>query len=210
MEPGLSNTREYLVPLITDEEGRTTGVHLYHRPETGKVLWLFTSHERGDEFMSALMSEPGEEDKAFMEVIEQAWGRLVSEDVNFGGHFSAKTVPQMARDLEGWKVDRLIVDPGFPGWQQRVYESPYKSLPEYVDSAMMAEYVDSALNHASFEELEDGTLYAEIPGFKGVWASGEDVPEVREELREVLQDWIEFRTRRDLELPTVIEEKALA
>ena len=29
------------------------------------------------------------------------------------------------------------------------------------------------------------------------------MPEVREELREVLQDWIEFRLLRDLELPTV-------
>src|SRR5215218_4201177 len=116
MESGLSNTRQYLVPLITDASGKTTGVHLFHRPETGKVLWLFTSHERGQEFMSALMSEPGEQNKAFMEVLEQGWGRLSGGDVNFGGHFSAKTVPEMASDLERWKVDRLIVDLGFPGW----------------------------------------------------------------------------------------------
>lgn len=201
MEPGLSYTREYLVPLITDAEGKTTGVHLYHRPETGKVLWLFTSHERGHEFMSALMADPGEQKKAFMEVLEQGWGRLGSGDVNFGGHFSAKTVPEMAKDLERWKVDRLIVDPGFPGWRQRIYASPYKALTEYMDSAM---------SQASFEELEDGTLYAEIPGFRGVWASGEDVPAASEELREVLRDWIGLRTTRGLEIPTVIDVEALA
>ena len=151
MESGLSSTQRYLVPLITDEGGKITGVHLYHRPNLGKVLWLFTSHERGYEFMSALMSESGQRNKAFMEILEQGWDRLGSEDVNFGGHFSAKTVQEMASDLERWKVDRLIVDPGFPGWQQRIYESPYKSL---------AEYIDSAMSKASFEELEDGTLYA--------------------------------------------------
>lgn len=210
MEPGLSHTRKYLVPLITDSEGKTTGVHLYHRPETGKVLWLFTSHEKGHEFMSALMAEPGEQKKAFMEVLEQGWGRLGSGDVNFGGHFSAKTVPEMAEDLQRWKVDRLIVDPGFQGWQRRVYETPHKSPNVSMDPAMMAGYIDSAVSQASFEELEDGTLYAEIPGFRGVWADGEDVPEAREELREVLRDWIEFRTLRHLEIPTVIDVKEYA
>jgi hypothetical protein len=125
--PGLSNTQKYLVPLITDKEGNTTGVHYYRQSDLGKVMWLFTSHERGHEFLSTLLSEPGEENKAFMEILEQGWGRLASEDVNIGEHFSAKTVPEIAGDLERWGVEHLIVDPGFPGWQQRIYESPHKS-----------------------------------------------------------------------------------
>jgi hypothetical protein len=126
IESGLSKTQKYLVPLITDEQGKTTGVHLYHRPSRGKTLWLFTSHERGNAFMSAFMGQPGEGNKAFMEVLEQGWGRLGSEDLNFGGHFSTKTVPEMAPDLERWGVDRLVVDPGFSGEEQRVYNPPNK------------------------------------------------------------------------------------
>lgn len=126
-EPGLSYTQKYLVPLITDEEGNTTGVHYYHQPGKGYVLWLFTSHERGNEFMSALKAEPGEGNKAFMEILEQGWGQLASDDVNIGDHFSAKTVPEIAKDLERWEVGRLMVDPGFAGWQQRIYEVPHKS-----------------------------------------------------------------------------------
>ena len=67
----------------------------------------------------------------------------------------------------------------------------------------MTEYIELAMKKAEFETLEDGTFYAEIPGFRGVWAEGETLPEVREELREVLQEWVEFRLPKDLEIPKV-------
>ena len=67
----------------------------------------------------------------------------------------------------------------------------------------MTEYIEMAMREATFENLEDGTIYAEIPGFRGVWANGETIPEVREELREALQEWIEFRLPKDLDIPRV-------
>ena len=67
----------------------------------------------------------------------------------------------------------------------------------------MSEYIDMAMEKATVERLEDGTFYAEIPGFRGVWACEDTEPDAREELREVLQDWIEFRAHRDLEIPKV-------
>ncbi len=75
----------------------------------------------------------------------------------------------------------------------------------------MSEYIEMAMEKATYERLEDGTWYAEIPGFRGVWADGDTESEAREELREVLQDWIEFRASRDLEIPKVgsIEAKQL-
>jgi len=51
---------------------------------------------------------------------------------------------------------------------------------------MMTEYIEMAMREATFEDLEDGTIYAEIPRFRGVWAHGETIPEVSEELREAL------------------------
>ncbi len=68
----------------------------------------------------------------------------------------------------------------------------------------MTEYIELAMKKAKFENLEDGTIYAEIPGFAGVWAEGDTIPEVREELREVLQEWIELRLPdNDLGIPVV-------
>ena len=68
---------------------------------------------------------------------------------------------------------------------------------------MMTEYIELAMEKAEFETLEDGAIYAEIPGFRGVWAEGETIPEVRKELREVLQEWVELRLPKDLDIPKV-------
>ncbi len=68
---------------------------------------------------------------------------------------------------------------------------------------MMTEYLDMAMQVATYEILEDGTVYGEIPGFRGVWAEGVTIPEVRTELREVLQEWIELRLIRELDIPKV-------
>jgi predicted RNase H-like HicB family nuclease len=38
--------------------------------------------------------------------------------------------------------------------------------------------------------LEDGTWFAEIPGFEGVWANSKTVENCRNELIEVLEEWL--------------------
>ncbi len=124
METGLSNTRTYYVPLITDDRGRTLAVHLYHRPATGKVLWLFTSPERGLESLSEFMSRPGETEKAVGQIIEERGPGAASGGLHFGEHVSAKTLPEIMPDLERWGIERLIVDPEFSDAEPRVYELP--------------------------------------------------------------------------------------
>ena len=57
----------------------------------------------------------------------------------------------------------------------------------------LAEYMDTAIGMATYEVLDDdGTYYAEIPGLQGVWANTDTLEECREELREVLEGWIEL------------------
>lgn len=68
---------------------------------------------------------------------------------------------------------------------------------------MMAEYIDMAMRDATFESLEDGTVYGEIPGFRGVWSEGDTISEARQELREVLQEWIELRLPKGRDIPKV-------
>jgi predicted RNase H-like HicB family nuclease len=59
-----------------------------------------------------------------------------------------------------------------------------------MDKSMFIEYIDKAMQHARYEQIEDGTYFGRIPGFKGVCANEPTRQECREELREVLEGWI--------------------
>jgi predicted RNase H-like HicB family nuclease len=69
---------------------------------------------------------------------------------------------------------------------------------------MLTEYIQAALRRAKYQIFpEDQTYYGEIPGFQGVWANRDTLEACREELREVLEDWLLFRISRQLSLPIV-------
>jgi predicted RNase H-like HicB family nuclease len=69
---------------------------------------------------------------------------------------------------------------------------------------MLTKYIRSAMKKARYEILpDDNTFYGEIPGFKGVYANADDLEACRDELEEVLEEWILFRISRHLPLPTV-------
>jgi len=69
---------------------------------------------------------------------------------------------------------------------------------------MLSEYLLAALHKARYEILpDDGSYYGEIPGFDGVYANAPTLESCREELREVLEEWILFRVSRNLPLPVV-------
>lgn len=55
---------------------------------------------------------------------------------------------------------------------------------------MLSDYMDKAMQHAQYERIEDGTYFATIPGFEGLWANGKTEEECKKELREVLEGWI--------------------
>jgi len=69
---------------------------------------------------------------------------------------------------------------------------------------MLTNYVRAAMRRARYEILsDDGTFYGEIPGFDGVYANSKALEACREELEEVLEEWILFRVSRNLPLPVV-------
>jgi predicted RNase H-like HicB family nuclease len=69
---------------------------------------------------------------------------------------------------------------------------------------MLLEYIDAALRHARYEILKDeGTYYGEIPECNGVYANAATLEACREELREVLEEWVLFRVHRHLSLPVI-------
>lgn len=69
---------------------------------------------------------------------------------------------------------------------------------------MLTEYVQAALNKAKYEIIPgDNTYLGKIPGFKGVWANAATLEDCRNELREVLEDWILVSVSRHLPLPVL-------
>jgi predicted RNase H-like HicB family nuclease len=69
---------------------------------------------------------------------------------------------------------------------------------------MLTNYIRATMRQARYEILPgDGTFYGEIPGFDGVYANADTLEACREELEEVLEEWILFRVSRNLPLPVV-------
>ncbi len=69
---------------------------------------------------------------------------------------------------------------------------------------MLSQYIQAAMRQAKYEILsDDGSFYGEIPDFQGVYANAETLEDCREELAEVLEEWIFFRISRNLSLPIV-------
>lgn len=69
---------------------------------------------------------------------------------------------------------------------------------------MLTDYVRAAMHRAKYEILpDDGTFYGEIPGFDGAYANADTLEECREELEEVLEEWILLRVSRNLPLPII-------
>lgn len=55
---------------------------------------------------------------------------------------------------------------------------------------ILSEYVEQALSHALYEELEDGSYAGRTPACKGVITFAETRSACEEELRSTLEDWI--------------------
>jgi predicted RNase H-like HicB family nuclease len=69
---------------------------------------------------------------------------------------------------------------------------------------VITQYIHAAMGKATYSILEeDGTYYGEIPGFPGVWANAKTLEICRDELEQVLEEWILFRVHQHLELPEV-------
>lgn len=69
---------------------------------------------------------------------------------------------------------------------------------------MLTKYIQAALRHAAYEILaDDRSFYGEIPGCNGVYANATTLEDCREQLVEVLEEWILFRVHKNLPLPVI-------
>jgi predicted RNase H-like HicB family nuclease len=68
---------------------------------------------------------------------------------------------------------------------------------------MLSKYLHAAMRLAKYKILEDGTYYGDIPGFRGVLANAATLEDCREQLQEVLEDWILVGVKLGHALPIV-------
>ena len=69
---------------------------------------------------------------------------------------------------------------------------------------MLTNYIRAAMHRARYEILpSDNSFYGEIPGFDGVYANTDTLEACRDELEEVLEEWILLRVSKHLPLPVV-------
>src|SRR5947199_4851616 len=97
-------------------------------------------------------------------------------------------------------------------WSQktevRMYGFPLPCAPiidiRNNEAKMLRNYIQATMRHAKYEILpDDDSFYGEIPGFNGVYANAASLEKCREELEEVLEEWILMRVSRNLPLPVV-------
>ena len=68
---------------------------------------------------------------------------------------------------------------------------------------MVTRYLRAAMRGAKYELLEERGYYGSIPGYEGVWADAVSLEECRDELEEVLEEWLLFRLSQQLPVPIV-------
>lgn len=66
---------------------------------------------------------------------------------------------------------------------------------------MISEFIEKKLRSARYKLLKNGSYFGEIPGLRGVWASAANLEDCREEIREVLEDWLLLKVKAGERIP---------
>ncbi len=68
---------------------------------------------------------------------------------------------------------------------------------------MITKYIAKALERAAYEPIEHGSYCATVRGLRGVLATGPSVEECRQNLAEVVEEWLLVRVAKHLPIPTL-------
>jgi len=81
------------------------------------------------------------------------------------------------------------------------------NAPRHIQQRTFDRYVQGAMKLARVKKMEDDSCYfSEIPGFPGVWGSGETMKDALNTLDEVLREWVLLKIKdSDKDIP-IIEE----
>jgi len=68
---------------------------------------------------------------------------------------------------------------------------------------MLTAYIEEAMRQATYERIEDGSVFGSIPGFAGLWADADTEETCQRELRDALEGWILLHVADHTPLPVV-------
>ena len=68
---------------------------------------------------------------------------------------------------------------------------------------MLTAYISAAMNRARYKIIDDGTYFGEVPGLEGLWANAKTLESCRNELQEVLEDWLIVKLRDGDDIPRI-------
>lgn len=69
---------------------------------------------------------------------------------------------------------------------------------------MLTAYLNAAMGRAHYEPLSEGRgFFGTIEGLEGVWAEAENLDVCRDELREVLEEWVLLGLRMGHNVPAI-------
>ena len=60
---------------------------------------------------------------------------------------------------------------------------------------MLSEFIFKKLREARYKLLKDGSYFGEVASLRGVWANANNLEDCRNELQEVLEDWLLLKVR---------------
>ncbi len=66
---------------------------------------------------------------------------------------------------------------------------------------MLVRYIDTALRRARYRQMDDDSFCATVPGLRGVVAIGRTVEACRDQLAQVVEEWVLIRIARGLKVP---------
>src|SRR5512146_2770242 len=70
--------------------------------------------------------------------------------------------------------------------------------------AMFAEYIQAAMEKATYEIIDDPEpFYGEVHELQGVWATGKTLEECSKELQSVIEGWIALKLRLGHSIPPI-------
>lgn len=68
---------------------------------------------------------------------------------------------------------------------------------------MLTRYIQAAMSKARYEILDDGTYYGKIASCRGVWANAKTLEACRQELQEVLEEWLMLKMKDGDPIPAI-------
>ncbi len=66
---------------------------------------------------------------------------------------------------------------------------------------MISNFIAASLKKAKYKKIGDGTYWGDIKGLRGVWANAKTLNKCKEEMKEVLEEWLIIKIRHGDPIP---------